>query len=310
MQCWRKELYKKLFINLNMESTSILECFFYFYSMKIIKNQIITGSCKKPILVDVFFSENSQPKPIVIFCHGYKGFKDWGAWNLMAETFANSDFFFVKFNFSHNGGTVQNPIEFSDLEAFGNNNYTKELDDLKAVLDWISTNQDFKNEAKTDEISLIGHSRAGGIVLLKSNEDSRVQKVITLAGVSDFESRFPNGDDYQKWKEKGVYYVINGRTHQEMPHFFQFYEDFEKNRNRLNIQKATKNITIPHLIIHGDQDNAVSIEEAKNLYKWNPKATFKIIENADHVFNIFHPWEKELVSKEFQEVIEKCVEFL
>ena len=257
-----------------------------------------------------FFNENSQLKPIVIFCHGYKGFKDWGAWNLMAETFANSDFFLVKFNFSHNGGTVQSPIDFPDLEAFGNNNYSKELDDLEAVIDWISTNQKFKNEAKTDEISLIGHSRAGGVVLLKSNEDSRVQKVITLAGVCDFESRIPKGDDLQKWREKGVYYVINGRTHQEMPHFFQFFEDFEKNRNRLNIQNATKNIQIPHLIIHGDQDNTVSVEEAKNLYKWNPNATFTIIKNANHVFNVFHPWQEKSASKEFHEVIEKCIEFL
>jgi uncharacterized protein len=278
--------------------------------MRIIKNQIITGSCEKPILVDVFFNENSQLKPIVIFCHGYKGFKDWGAWNLMAETFANSDFLLVKFNFSHNGGTVQSPIDFPDLEAFGNNNYSKELDDLEAVIDWISTNQKFKNEAKTDEISLIGHSRAGGIVLLKSNEDSRVQKVITLAGVCDFESRIPKGDDLQKWREKGVYYVINGRTHQEMPHFFQFFEDFEKNRNRLNIQNATKNIQIPHLIIHGDQDNTVTVEEAKTLYKWNPNATFTIIKNADHVFNVFHPWQEKSASKEFHEVIEKCIEFL
>ena len=275
-----------------------------------IKNQIITGSCEKPILVDVFFNENSQPKPIVIFCHGYKGFKDWGAWNLMAETFANSDFFFVKFNFSHNGGTVQNPIDFPDLEAFGNNNYTKELDDLEKVIDWISTNQDFKNEAKTDEISLIGHSRAGGIVLLKSNEDTRIQKVITLAGVCDFSKRTATTGDLKQWKNEGVKYVMNERTNQKMPHFYQFYEDFIKNKERLNIQKATENIQIPHLIIHGDQDNAVSIEEAKNLYKWNPNATFTVIKNADHVFNVFHPWEKSVVSDEFLEAIEKCIEFL
>ncbi|MBG7611982.1 alpha/beta hydrolase [Polaribacter sp. BAL334] len=278
--------------------------------MKMIKNQIITGSCEKPILVDVFFNENSQPKPIVIFCHGYKGFKDWGAWNLMAETFANSDFFFLKFNFSHNGGTVQNPIDFPDLEAFGNNNYTKELDDLEKVIDWISTNQDFKYEAKTDEISLIGHSRAGGIVLLKSNEDTRIQKVITLAGVSDFSKRTATIGDLEEWKKEGVKYVLNERTKQKMPHFYQFYEDFIRNKERLNIQKATESIQIPHLIIHGDQDNVVSIEEAKNLYKWNPNATFTVIKNADHVFNVFHPWEKSVVSDEFLEAIEKCIEFL
>ena len=278
--------------------------------MKIVKNILVDGTHKKPILTDVFYTKTNQPKPIVIFCHGYKGFKDWGAWNLMAEAFADAGFFFVKFNFSHNGGTVKQPIDFPDLEAFGNNNYTKELDDLENVLDWVCNNSDYKSEINADSISLIGHSRAGGIVLLKSNEDSRIKKVITLAGVSDYESRFPKGDNFQKWKEKGVYYVKNGRTHQEMPHFYQFYEDFIRNEERLNIQKAAKNIQIPHLIIHGDADTSVFIEEAKNLKKWNPKAEFTIIKNADHVFNVFHPWEKDFLSKEFNEVIQNCITFL
>ena len=73
--------------------------------MKIIKNFTIDGKHQKPIVTDVFFEETKQPKPVVIFCHGYKGFKDWGAWNMMAEAFAKAGFFFIKFNFSHNGGT-------------------------------------------------------------------------------------------------------------------------------------------------------------------------------------------------------------
>lgn len=49
-----------------------------------IKNSaIIQGSYDKPILIDCTYISDGQPKPIVIFCHGYKGFKDWGAWNLM-----------------------------------------------------------------------------------------------------------------------------------------------------------------------------------------------------------------------------------
>ena len=52
----------------------------------------------KPIVTDVFYNENNIKKPIVVFCHGYKGFKDWGAWNMAAEAFANSECFFVKFN--------------------------------------------------------------------------------------------------------------------------------------------------------------------------------------------------------------------
>lgn len=278
--------------------------------MKIIKNIRINGKHNKPILTDLFFKESNQLKPILIFCHGYKGFKDWGAWNLMAETFANAGFFFVKFNFSHNGGTAEQPIDFPDLEAFGNNNYSKELDDLGNVIDWVSENSDIKNEIDLNEIYLIGHSRGAGIVLLKSDEDSRAKKVISLAGVSDYKSRFPKNEKLQEWEEKKVYFVKNGRTHQEMPHFYQFFRDFEKYEKRLNIKKATQNLEIPLLIIHGNNDASVSINEAKNLHKWNSKSTFKIIENSNHVFGTSHPWDKERVSEELSEAIEIAIAFL
>lgn len=278
--------------------------------MHIIKNIVVDGKHQKPIVTDVFYSASHQPKKVVVFCHGYKGFKDWGAWNLMAAAFANAGFFFIKFNFSHNGGTVKQPIDFPDLEAFGNNNYTKELDDLESILDWISSEESYKKEVDIDDISIVGHSRAGGIVLLKANEDARVKKVITLAGVCDFGKRTSTIGDLEEWKKEGVKYVVNGRTKQNMPHFYQFYEDFKQNEARLNIQKAAENLTIPHLIIHGDKDTSVLIDEAENLKKWNANSEYQIIKNADHVFNVSHPWEKEVLSKELEETIDICTNFL
>lgn len=278
--------------------------------MKILKNIIVDGKHQKPMVTDVFYKENHQPKKIVVFCHGYKGFKDWGAWNLMAKAFAEAGFFFIKFNFSHNGGTLEQPIDFPDLEAFGNNNYTKELNDLGSVLDWISAEEKFKNEADVNHIAIIGHSRGGGIVLLKANEDARVKKVITLAGVSDYKSRFPKKENFKNWKEKGLFYVKNGRTHQDMPHFYQFYEDFVENEQRLNIQKATQQLAVPYLIIHGDKDTSVKIKEAENLHSWNKNSQFEIIKNADHVFNVFHPWKSAEISKELKEVIRLSIDFL
>ena len=102
------------------------------------KNNIqITGKHDRPILTDLVYFDNDKPKPLVIFCHGYKGFKDWGAWDLMADEFAKKDIFFLKFNFSHNGIISENLTEFLDIEAFGDNNYTKELDDLQSIIDWL-----------------------------------------------------------------------------------------------------------------------------------------------------------------------------
>ena len=63
------------------------------------KNLIIERKNKKPIIYDIFYKETNTPKPVIIFCHGYKGYKDWGAWNLVAKQFLDEGFFFIKFNF-------------------------------------------------------------------------------------------------------------------------------------------------------------------------------------------------------------------
>src|ERR1044072_3126542 len=101
--------------------------------MTIIKDIQLEGSHVKPILTDIFYDENAAQKPVVIYAHGFNGFKDWGNFDLIAKQFAAAGFVFIQFNFSHNGTTVEQPEDFADLEAYGNNNYTKELDDLSTV---------------------------------------------------------------------------------------------------------------------------------------------------------------------------------
>ena len=278
--------------------------------MIILKNTVIQSKHQKPIVLDVFYLDAPVRKPIVIFCHGYKGFKDWGAWNEMAKQIAEAGFCFIKFNFSHNGGTIEQPIDFPDLEAFGNNNYSIELDDLDCVLNWIFVSLDLKTKVNFDDITLIGHSRGGGIATIKAEEDQRIKKLITLAGVSDFKSRFNEGSkEFIDWKKKGVKYVLNGRTQQQMPHYFQFYEDFMDNEKRLTIKRATSNLKIPHLIVHGNNDTSVSIEEAKALYKWNPESILSIIEGANHVFEVSHPWTKDTLPLEFEKAINIMLDF-
>ncbi|WGD35909.1 alpha/beta hydrolase [Olleya sp. YS] len=275
------------------------------------KNQILTRKEQKPIVFDLFFNKTKELKPLVIFCHGYKGFKDWGAWDLVANTFKNCDLFFVKFNFSHNGGTVEQPIDFPDLEAFAENNYSKELQDLDDLLSYLcSENNSFLNEIDTKNITLIGHSRGGGIATIRANEDNRITKLITWASVSAFGKRTSTTGDLEQWKKDGVKYVLNGRTKQQMPHNYQFYLDYKANKERLNIEKACKNIQIPHLIIHAKDDPSVTFEEAKSLHSWNPKSELFAIKNSDHVFDAKHPWNHNLMPKALQMVTNKSLDFI
>jgi len=275
-----------------------------------LNNFIIGYNEEKPIVADLTYTEGETALPLVIFCHGYKGYKDWGAWNLVAKTFAEAGFAFLKFNFSHNGGTFENPIDFPDLEAFGHDNYSKQMQDLDKVISYAMSHNKTMPEIDHKRISLIGHSRGGGITCLTANENNHVSKLITWAGVSDYKCRFPKGEKLEQWKKDGVYYVKNGRTQQDMPHYIQFYEDFLANESRLDIQNAVENLDIPYLILHGEEDETVDLDEAKKLNNWSKHATMKFIPNATHTFNTKQPWDRNELSDELKRTVDLSIEFL
>ncbi|WP_295222529.1 alpha/beta fold hydrolase [uncultured Chryseobacterium sp.] len=275
--------------------------------MEITKKQniIIPNPETKDFLADAFYPEGGEKLPLVIFVHGYKGYKDWGAWNLMAEKFVKAGFFFVKFNFSHNGTTVDNPFNFGDLEAFGNNNYSRELSDLGVVVDYFAADP----AVDKDKIILIGHSRGGAISIIKTYEDERIHGLITLASVDTLD-RFPKNEAFENWKRAGVYYVMNGRTKQEMPHYYQFYEDYEKDMHRFDVERATEMAKAYFLIIHGTNDESVNVKNAEHLHLLHPNSELFLIENANHTFGAKEPWEENELPKDLNTVVEKCIAFI
>ena len=262
------------------------------------------GSAGREALIDLCIPENFNQK-IVVFIHGYMGFKDWGAWNLMEACFVNRGFGFCKFNLTHNGTTIQNALEFADLNAFSQNRYSYEKTDVLCALDWLQN----KVDLTTCNVHLVGHSRGGGIVLLCAS-DSRVSSVITLAAISSIEKRFDLPSDIlEDWKKIGVRYVKNGRTHQEMPHSIEQLTDFETHRSELDIRKACMELKKPLLILHGDQDESVSIEEGEAIAAWT-KQSLHVIHGANHTFGASHPIPEQTLPTELQMCCEKIIEFI
>ena len=274
------------------------------------KNIPLLGLHKKPIITDFYYQNNQTKKPVVVFCHGYKGYKDWGAWHLMLKSFASAGFFTIAFNFSHNGGTLENPIDFPDLEAFGNDNFTKQQDDLQSVIDEVFEDKfKFKEEVDLTKVSLIGHSRGGAMTIIKAAAEKRISKIVTLASISTYENSFPEGKELEDWKREGVTYVINGRTKQKMPLYYQLYENYSQNKERFNAAVAAKKIQVPHLIVHGTEDKAVVIENAEILHKNSKQSELYLLE-TDHVFGAKQPWEEANMPEAFLQITEKTIAFL
>lgn len=145
---------------------------------------------------------------------------------------------------------------------------------------------------------------------IKANEDNRVTRIISWAGVSDLSRMLGKEEDFPKWKEDGVRYIINGRTKQKMPHYYQFLEDFKANEERLTVKNSLEKLNIPYCIIHGNADTSVDITAGENLHKWSLKSDFFIIEGANHVFGGKHPWNSNEIPEHLYEVVYKSINFI
>ncbi|WP_151089381.1 alpha/beta hydrolase family protein [Hymenobacter baengnokdamensis] len=254
---------------------------------------LLTGRAHgRPFAADATWQPTGHPQPVVVFVHGFKGFKDWGHFGLLARFFAEKGFVFVKLNLSHNGVVVGGTGDLEDLEAFGRNNFSLELDDLGQLLDALHTPGATPLPAESLNLSrlfLVGHSRGGALVLLKAAEDPRVAAVATWAAVADLHPRWP-AEVLAQWQRDGVLYVPNTRTGQQLPMYYQIAEDFYKNRARLDLPALMPGLRQPVLLIHGDQDETVPLAAVHQLHAAQPRAEVFVVPGAGHMFGGAHPW--------------------
>lgn len=264
---------------------------------------------EKAFGLDAYFLANHQPKPVVIFIHGFNGFKDWGHFNLVAEYFAASGFTFITFNLSHNGTTIERPTEFVDLHAYGNDFFSTDLDDIGVVIDFLFSDQcPFSLELDLSNLSLIGHSRGGALAILKAGEDKRIRSIATWASIKST-LHFWIPLHVEEVERNGVVYVKNGRTQQKLPLYKSYYEDAIFNQDRLNVADKIKQLDIPILLAHGDADTSIPVQFAHDLQSWQPRAEKFIVSDANHTFGGKHPYDSDQLPEATQILAEKTVDF-
>ncbi|HEX8326164.1 MAG TPA: alpha/beta fold hydrolase [Hymenobacter sp.] len=266
----------------------------------------------RPFEADATYQASGQPKPVVVFVHGFKGFKDWGHFPLLADFFAGRGFVFVKLNLSHNGLVVGGTGDLEDLEAFGRNNFSIELDDIGQVIDALFEPDASPVPAADLDLSrlyLVGHSRGGGLVLLKAAEDPRIKAVATWAGIADVDQRWPQ-PMLDEWQRTGVLHVPNTRTGQQLPLHYQIVEDYVANRPRLDIpHNVRRRLRQPLLLVHGDQDETVPHAAAHALQQLKPDAELLLVPGATHMFGGAHPWPAATLPEPAHFIAEQTADF-
>jgi pimeloyl-ACP methyl ester carboxylesterase len=241
---------------------------------------------EKPLFVrgEVYHPENrDSPVGTVIICHGFKGFAHWAFFPYLARSLAESGMRAITFDFSGNG-VGEDRENFSELEEFETNTFTQELADLGQVIaearrrGWIEWG-----------FGLFGHSRGGGVAILHAAFDEDVKALVTWASISKV--RRWSDEDIKMWRNRGYTDILNSRTGQTMRLGTELLDEVEALENkRLDIPLAARRIGVPWLVVHGDADETVKVEEAQRLADLSPGfGQLWVVEGGNHGFGASHP---------------------
>ncbi len=263
----------------------------------------LMGPHGKPIYGDLTYDDKNTNVPLLIFVHGFKGFKDWGSHQLVARHFVQNGFRFLKFNFSYAGVSAERPGEISDLDSFADNTFSREMADLEVIIHHAVT------YLGVSKVTLIGHSRGGGISILKAARHPHVAALITWSSIVDFRSLWKKQQE-EEWRRNGRIHVLNARTGERMPLNIGLLNDYENNQKQLDILEAARQIRIPWLIVHGTDDINVPFDCAQQLSNAQPQSRLLSIKDANHVFGSNHPYAAETLPPALLQVCEKSIRFL
>ncbi len=260
-----------------------------------------------PIYYDLYVPNGGSEKtyPVVIFLHGFKGFKDWGPFPAVCEELSSAGFAVVAMNFSLNG-VGESMTEFDQLELFARETLSQDLNDVASVIEALKKGEIDTDKAGlgTDEMGILGHSRGGHTAVAAAAENEEIACLVTWSAVADYLARWSD-EMINDWKTKGTTEILNGRTGQVMPLGKVVYEDALENADRVIALKRIENLYIPSLFIHAKGDESVPYREAEKLYRSSPSEDkeIKLIPDSGHTFDGAHPFEEE----EFPPALEDAV---
>jgi pimeloyl-ACP methyl ester carboxylesterase len=240
---------------------------------------------------DAWIPPDRETDVAIVVCHGFKGFKDWGFFPYLSEQLARrTRCLAISFNVTGSGIGGRSDA-FTELERFGRNTFTKELEDLEVVLDGLTVGRlGGISVPAASRIGLVGHSRGGSTSLLKASRRRQVRSLVTWAAVASLE-RYEELFG-ERWETGEAVFIENVRTGQQMPLYRNLLDDLRAHRERLDVLRAAGSLKIPYLVVHGIEDEAVPVSEAEALAGAAGKlATLLLIDGAGHTMNAKHPFE-------------------
>jgi len=210
-----------------------------------------------------------HPKTAVLLCHGLLSHRDSATNRALADRFLSQEIATLRFDFAGHGSRVD------PSDPLGPFTLTRCLAQTSGAIAWLKAQG-------AERIGIVGSSFGGLVALRTAARHLDIVAVGLKCPVVDYpplwQARLGEGG-MRHWQESGrlVFATHTGRA--SLP--YGFYHDLLSQETG---QEAA--ISNPVLIVHGDADEDVPVEQSRELFRrlQSPKALV-VLPGADHEFS-------------------------
>lgn len=224
----------------------------------------------------VVIADKSRPqKGLAFVMHGLGGFKEQPHLKIIAEAFKENRYTVIRFDTTNTLGESDGNYE----DATTTNYY----EDLEDVIKWSSA-----REWHQEPFVLAGHSLGGiSVALFAENYPERVKAVAPISTVVSGElsveahQRY-EAEEFKKWEKTGW----RKEASRSKPGIMKKLKwSHIEDRLKYNLLSNVNKLTMPVLLIVGEDDTATPLEHQRILYDRLPaKRELHIIKGASHTF--------------------------
>jgi len=218
----------------------------------------------------------SKENLIVVLCHGFDTSMQSTTYLRVEKALNEKGFATLRFDFFGHG---ESDGKFEDITI------SEAVDDaLQAIA--------FVKSRGFQKIALFGSSFGGMAALLAAAKSPGLQLLALKSPVSDYLGKLLADEDkigIEQWKKQGfTWHETSKRGKLKLN--YSFVEDAE---NVSGFEEAGK-IKVPTLIVHGNQDKIVPIEQSRKTASLIPNCRLEEIEGANHKYSKPEDFERVL----------------
>lgn len=217
-------------------------------------------------LAGTLHQPEGPPVGAVVAGHCFTCSRHTGIIRRICDELSETGLTVLRFDFSGNGQSEG---------RFEQSTWSKQILEMEAAVDLMK-------DQGAGWIGLAGHSLGAAIALLTARRNDSIGAVCRLAGRirPSRPTYFLTSTQREILAARGqVEFTSRGR---QLSIRQAFFDDAEAH----DLTEATRSLTIPMLVVHGDQDDIIPVSEAYLARQANPQhVQLAIVEGGDHMFS-------------------------